>query len=297
MAEHIFPGLVLAAVGMFTFFSSLSLSLWDTFLSASSFTQVSISFIVFSVFVSLIDTWQWAVWLSISFLIGLIKSFIGCYQGIRILMDLVLLVFLKFYLRLRKIFSYLFENNSEMKLKRQMRHSNTYREWISAAQLIDEQQGNINWRENNENFPSLAKLTQTTLKLQHHRESHDYQSLFYELPGIVKRNHLGIDDYSLHARCLTGTKVAIESYHTELVQCLRYIASLSDSVISFGKKVEFFQKLSKNIGNTALCLSGGGSLSMYHMGVLRALCESGNYKHVSQPRLFLLLTDPLDRFV
>ena len=37
--------------------------------------------------------------------------------------------------------------------------------------------------------------------------------------------------------------------------------------------LEFFDRSSVCLGHTALCLSGGGALSMYHMGVVKALLE------------------------
>jgi hypothetical protein len=195
----------------------------------------------------------------------------------------VLLVLLKFYIKVYKLFHFfLLESyHPDLILKRKMNNSSTYREWLSYANRLNQHDTNLNWRLNDENLPTLTKLIQTTNKLQASRECNDHQSLLYELPGIVKRNHLGIDDSILHLRLVTNTKIEIERYHTELELCLKFIADLPSTVLSKEKKIEFFQKLSRNIGNTALCLSGGGSLSMYHMGVLRALCESGNYKNVS----------------
>ena len=41
------------------------------------------------------------------------------------------------------------------------------------------------------------------------------------------------------------------------------------------RALDFFERSSVCLGHTALCLSGGGALSMYHMGVVKALLENG----------------------
>lgn len=233
------------------------------------------------IFIGIFNVWKWAVWLAVSFVVSIIKSIIGLYQAFRIIADLIVLVILKFIISIVKTFNYLFSVEGDMKWRRKMKSAATYREWYSCAQQIDELEGNLKWKDVDDDVPMLSKLVETTTKLRTYREKGDFGSLLYELPGIVKRNHLGIDDHELHARCLTGTKTSVENFSEEVIRCLEHIKNRSNREIPMCEKVAFFQKLSKNIGHTALCLSGGGSLSMYHMGVIRALIESGNYDKVS----------------
>ena len=50
--------------------------------------------------------------------------------------------------------------------------------------------------------------------------------------------------------------------------------SLSESdQLDAAVKKDFFYKSQHALGRTALCLSGGGSLAMYHMGVIRVMIE------------------------
>lgn len=230
--------------------------------------------------VGVFNVWKWAVWLAVSFVIAIIKSLVGLYQAIRIVLDLVVLVILKFIVKFIKFGNWMLNINGDMKWRRRMQSAETYREWYSCAQKVDEIEGNLEWKERDDDVAMLSKLVATTAMLRAHRESGDFTSLLYEIPGIVKRNHLGIDDHELHARCLTGTKTSVERFCEEVILCLETIKDLSTTQIPVKAKIAFFQKLSRNIGHTALCLSGGGSLSMYHMGVIRALIESGNYEKV-----------------
>ncbi|KAK3280244.1 hypothetical protein CYMTET_11915 [Cymbomonas tetramitiformis] len=42
-----------------------------------------------------------------------------------------------------------------------------------------------------------------------------------------------------------------------------------------------FEQAAKSLGSSALCLSGGGAIAMYHQGVILALLECGLYKDIS----------------
>lgn len=222
----------------------------------------------------------WILWLGVSAVLATFQILFSCYQGIRIFGDLVFLALLKFIIKIIRIIENLLDFHDHMKWRKQMRRVETFREWILYAKCADQDEGNMLWKETEEGFPMTQKLQQTISKLRNNRTSDNLTNLLYDLPGLVKRNYLGMDDHDLHSHCFTGTKSVITEFNEEIERCLDYVASVNDSLFSRQSKIEFFQNLSRNLGQTALCLSGGGSLSMYHMGVLRALIESGNYSKV-----------------
>jgi hypothetical protein len=59
------------------------------------------------------------------------------------------------------------------------------------------------------------------------------------------------------------------------------------------EKARFFGAARRSMGRTALCLSGGGSITCYHVGVVSVSCCTHNhtsYEHISmarRPRLLL----------
>lgn len=61
---------------------------------------------------------------------------------------------------------------------------------------------------------------------------------------------------------------------------LRYCRFVLAVWNSLQEKFQFFRKASKSIGLTALCLSGGGAIAMYHVGVITALIKTGLFKHI-----------------
>lgn len=95
----------------------------------------------------------------------------------------------------------------------------------------------------------------------------------------LSRNFAGIgaDDLFLHS--LVGTKHLIEEYVEEVDGALRDI--FSSSALPLSERIELCANMRRVYGRTALMLSGGATLGMYHLGVLKALHE-----HKLLPRIF-----------
>ena len=52
------------------------------------------------------------------------------------------------------------------------------------------------------------------------------------------------------------------------------LSPLPNQTTTLSERIEFFTNASRSLGRTALCLSGGGSLAMYHLGIVRALLRA-----------------------
>jgi hypothetical protein len=156
-------------------------------------------------------------------------------------------------------------------------------------------------------------LLTTTTRLREAREAASSDkaiSLQYLLAGVVKRNHLNLDDILVqdNARSIaesgeygltSASRRVIRAYYEEVERGLDYLA---ESVITTNNnnnnnnnnndtqqqnkeadlldRVMLVRKMKQNMGRSALLLSGGGSQAMYHMGVIRALIESKLYDNI-----------------
>ena len=83
----------------------------------------------------------------------------------------------------------------------------------------------------------------------------------------------GINNMQLYKTCYLGTKTLIEDFRKEFISCLEYISDLPMDKFSYSQKLEFFAETRHAFGRTALLLSGGASLGLYHLGVLKILFE------------------------
>ena len=137
-------------------------------------------------------------------------------------------------------------------------------------------------------------------------------SLKFLLAGVVKRNHLSVDDLLTEdARSVAESgrhhlsavaRDAIRSYNEEVEHCLDWVAeapvkrplaprksrdAVDDASLvmerqgeELSDRIHLLRKLKAEVGRTALMLSGGGAQAMYHLGTIRALLEGGLYDKI-----------------
>ena len=65
----------------------------------------------------------------------------------------------------------------------------------------------------------------------------------------------------------------IEEYQALLVRLLTIV--VDEEYLSIEQRLNFFSECRHALGKSALLLSGGASLGMYHLGVMKALHEQG----------------------
>lgn len=124
------------------------------------------------------------------------------------------------------------------------------------------------------NSLNLARRQQNIPQLLHILRIHSF------------RNIAGIMNPELFTKCYIGTKKLINEFKNELNLAYRLIKETEQ--IQLPKKVklvkkmylwiliikiEFFSEVRHSYGRTALCLSGGAILGLYHFGVIKALYE------------------------
>jgi len=147
--------------------------------------------------------------------------------------------------------------------------------------------------------------------------SHADSALKFLLQGVVKRNHLSVNDLMIgdalsvmesgQHKLSYKARGVIRGYHEEVERCLDWMAqsnvnpqSSSASATPANRNDEnssgenpdmqllhelndrrtLMRKLKHNMGRSALMLSGGGAQAMYHVGTLKALCESKLYDDI-----------------
>lgn len=66
-----------------------------------------------------------------------------------------------------------------------------------------------------------------------------------------------------------GTKKLIEDYFDEIVRQLNFICDCNTGELTLDDKLEFFLNTRQGLGRTALLLSGGATLGLNHVGVIK----------------------------
>ncbi|TIB68460.1 patatin-domain-containing protein [Wallemia mellicola] len=160
------------------------------------------------------------------------------------------------------------------RIRQKMRNARDFDQWKSAAIEMDNHLGLDTWKLDNQSgiyYDSLL-VEKVISSLKDKRHNDDIQGLLGVLEVCVKNNFAGTESTRLYSETFYGTKLLIEEYINEISQSLAIIRDHPSVTIE--QKRVLFKSFSRNFGQSALCLSGGGSFGYYHFGVLKAFLDA-----------------------
>ncbi|KAK6200509.1 acyl transferase/acyl hydrolase/lysophospholipase [Scheffersomyces amazonensis] len=182
-------------------------------------------------------------------------------------------------LRSLPLMSYLLPNIDEKKfainklLQEQKRASN-YKKWYEISLQLDELMNNNSWKSNPQSDLYDYNLIYNNLnEMKNARLNKDYKLLLYYIRTKWIRNLGNMGDVNLYRHSFTGTKKIIEEYIEECKTSLNYLLNDPDVNLDDRYLLGMLIQTRKNIGRTALVLSGGSTFGIFHIGVLATLFE------------------------
>ncbi|KAJ2993802.1 hypothetical protein NUW58_g1736 [Xylaria curta] len=174
------------------------------------------------------------------------------------------------------------------RLRRNLRATSHYRDWVHAAKELDAYLGNEHWKEENEyayyDSKTVRRVYEQIRKyrkvVQQEEEgqaagNNDKQAvgnLKAVTEACVKNNFVGVENPRLYSQTYYGTKNLVQHFIDEVERSTRLLKN--SQRISADEKRALFKRMHANFGRTALCLSGGASFAYYHFGVVKALLEA-----------------------
>ena len=158
-------------------------------------------------------------------------------------------------------------------LRKRMRSASNYAQWKEAALAQDDFLGYEKWKtEDGSGFYDWILVKKVKSSLKNFREKDDADNLLGVLDLCLRNNFAGTENFRLYSETYFGTKYLVESYLAEIETALAYIETTHK--VPLETKRSFYRTASKNLGRSALCLSGGASFGYYHIGVVRALLDA-----------------------
>lgn len=161
------------------------------------------------------------------------------------------------------------------RLKSRMAAADSYDEWLALAHELDRLEGNDKWREADES-PSyhLEPLKRQIEELEKFcRNPSCVRPLIDFIHLSLHRSMGDITDPDLYQRAHAGTKHIVGGYLDVVEEALGFLADMDTPEYSLNERIALFEDISRNFGRSALILSGGATLGMFHMGVVKALFE------------------------
>lgn len=171
----------------------------------------------------------------------------------------------------------MFGSRSKKKLERAydaMEAAGSYADWQEAAAEVDRLEGNDGWREDPSSPLYDHVLLQEHLrKLRVFRARRDFVALRELIEEGLHRNLGDLSNPLLYAYSHLGTKHLIEAYLDELEATFFWLRDEPLEGFDDVRKLKMVREASRVFGRSALVLSGGGALGLFHLGVVKALWE------------------------
>ncbi|KAK1962907.1 patatin-like phospholipase [Colletotrichum sublineola] len=179
------------------------------------------------------------------------------------------------------------------RLRRSMRRTNNYRDWVVAAKELDSYLDRQRWKEENDfayyDSKTVKRVWEQLRKCRQRAEAQEngetddegqnkpqgkpaIEELHALLSACVKSNFVGVENPRLYSQTYYGTKNLVQNFIDEVERSIKFV--LNTKQLSMEEKRPIFKGMHANYGRTALCLSGGASFAYYHFGVVKALLEA-----------------------
>ncbi|OBT44257.1 hypothetical protein VE00_05427 [Pseudogymnoascus sp. WSF 3629] len=173
-------------------------------------------------------------------------------------------------------------------LRKKMRATTSYADWVKLAQEMDTFLGNDKWKEDDEfayyDHKTIRRVLDSLRRQRRRAEAEEgleggsskygtrpIEELKTLVQACVKNNFVGVESNRLYSQTYFGTKNLVQEFIDEVekgVQTLSRTKQLTQE-----EKRVIFKQMYTNVGRTALCLSGGASFAYYHFGVVKALLD------------------------
>ena len=156
-----------------------------------------------------------------------------------------------------------------------MHSAEEYVAWSDAAKEYDRLSGTEEWKEEDASPHYDYKMIRLRFnELRTARERGDVNQLAFYINEGLHGNLGRIANPVLYEYSYFGTKKLITDYLTEVCASLRWIAETELPHFPLVQKLEFFERTQQAFGQSALMLSGGAALGLFHLGVLKSMWES-----------------------
>ena len=166
--------------------------------------------------------------------------------------------------------------NSKRACRDAMLAAEDYATWREAAAELDRLEGNDAWKAEDASEDYDWRLIQDRRqRIRALMKANDAPLLVYEMRQGLHWNLGNHGNPFLYAHAHVGTKQLIEDYVRTVAQALEFIRDADESVLCTAVKLDFFRNTMLSFGRSALMLSGGATLGLFHVGVVKALYREG----------------------
>ena len=161
-------------------------------------------------------------------------------------------------------------------LKRELEHASDYPTWHALSEALDDLEGGTEWRaEDSSTHYDAGALRDSLHTLERVTRQRDALAMVEALKTGLYQHQLTLSDPLLFRHSRVGTKHLVERYLDAVTEAMTYLCEAEIPGMPHEAKLRTFEAQAKNVGASALLLSGGATLGLFHIGVVKALFEQG----------------------
>lgn len=167
------------------------------------------------------------------------------------------------------------------RLRTLMEQQTSYGDWYKVASQLDHSKGLTRWQDDLNDFTALHFnwdfLRHLIADMKLARKNQDASMGLAVLHQCIRKNIGGIFREELYSYTNTGEpKNLVIEFVDEVVTTLEWLTERDPEV----DVTSLLDSARIIYGRTALCLSGGGMMALYHLGSVRALLIEGILPHI-----------------
>ena len=163
-------------------------------------------------------------------------------------------------------------SRAEREARDAMLHAADYSTWRSAAEALDRLEGGEEWKQDETSDDYDWRLIRSRLRqVRTYRQEGQVAKLVHHLRQGLHWNLGNLGNPELYTVTRIGTKRLIADYVKEVCEALEELATLDHPDFTASERLKFFQETAQSYGRSALMLSGGATLGLFHVGVVKAL--------------------------
>lgn len=160
-------------------------------------------------------------------------------------------------------------------LERIMYTAKTYDTWAAAATELDKLDNVWSYKDTSEsNIYDYKRIQFELQNFQQLIQRCDIAGIMSYARARLMRNLVNINDRRLHIVLRAGTKRLIEQYICTVVSALQLVCTVECDTVTSADKLAFFNETRHAFGRSALLLSGGATMALFHTGVVKALFQN-----------------------
>jgi len=162
------------------------------------------------------------------------------------------------------------------KLEKTLVQAQNYAEWKQAATALDEHDGKDLWRLEPESPDYDFQLLKSRIRLFRRLfKQKDYDQLIFRLREELHGNIGNMANPALYQHSRVGTKKLVNDYLDVVCQSLNLLCDSNVRSLPPMRKRRFMKRTARSFGRSALLLSGGAALGLFHLGVIKELIAQG----------------------